>query len=280
MNSDGFLLCGHGSRDPVSVEGFARIAAGLAPLLAGRPFAHGFMELAEPTLETAVGRLVAAGAKRILAVPGFLFAARHMLEDLPRELAAAAGHHGVDVVLGRELGADARLIAALGDRLAAVIPAKAGIQSDRRIAATLDSRLRGNDEEIGLILVGAGSSNAATNAGLVTIADELGHHHGFAAAVAGFASVAKPTVAEAIEIMRGQGHRRILLLPWFLTEGSLLGLARRQARAAVGDGALLIEAAALGAHPLVLATLAARADELARAAVLASGALPSDGSSA
>jgi len=260
MIDDGFLLCGHGSRDPVSVEGFARIAAGLAPLLAGAPFAHGFMELAAPTLETAVGTLVAAGAKRILAVPGFLFAARHMLEDLPRELAAAAGHHGVEVVLGRELGTDARLIAALGDRLSAVIPGHDG-------------------QGVALVLVGAGSSNARTNAGLVAIADELGHQHGFAAAIACYASVAKPTVAQAIETMLSQGHRRILLLPWFLTEGSLLGLARRQARAAVGDGALLIEAAALGAHPLVLATLAARAAELARS-VLPSGALPSGGTSA
>ena len=254
MISAGFLLCGHGSRDPVSVAGFADIAAGLAPLLAGRPFAHGFMELAEPDLDTAVGRLVAAGAKRILALPGFLFAARHMQEDLPRELAAAARHHGVEVVLGRELGADARLVEALDDRIQSSVMPGAGI---------------------GLVVVGAGSSNAGTNAGLVTLAQELRHKHGFAVAVACYASVARPTVAQAIEAMLGQGHRRILLLPWFLTEGSLLGLARRQASAAAGDRAVLIEAAALGAHPLVLATLADRAEELAR-----SVALPSGGTSA
>ena len=60
----GFLLCGHGSRDPLSVAGFAEIAAGLAPLLAERPFAYGFMELADPDLGTALGSLVAAGATR------------------------------------------------------------------------------------------------------------------------------------------------------------------------------------------------------------------------
>src|SRR6266702_4410513 len=117
MTSDGFLLCGHGSRDPVGIAGFAAIAAGLAPLLPGRPFAYGFMELAEPDLDSAVGTLVAAGAARILAVPGFLFAARHVDEDLPRELAAAAARHRVEIVLGRELGPDARLIDALSDRL-------------------------------------------------------------------------------------------------------------------------------------------------------------------
>jgi sirohydrochlorin cobaltochelatase len=276
MIRDGFLLCGHGSRDPVSVAGFVAIAVGLAPLLAGRPFAHGFMELAAPDIETAVGSLVTAGVSRVLAVPGFLFAARHVREDLPRALAAATDHHGIEVVLGRELGADARLIEALSDRILSVIPAQAGIQGNRQIAATLDSRLRGNDGEgMALVLVSAGSRNGETNAGLVVLAEELKNTHGFAAAIACFASVAEPTVAQAIETLLGQGHGRILLLPWFLTEGSLLGLARRQARAAIGDRAALIEAAALGAHPLVLATLADRAAELAH-----SVALPSGGTSA
>lgn len=239
MKSDGFLLCGHGSRDPVSVAGFARIAAGLAPLLADRPFAYGFMELAAPDLDAAVGTLVAAGAGRILAVPGFLFAARHVREDLPRALASAAMHHGVKIILGRELGPDPRLVAALGDQISA-------------------------GEGMALVLVGAGSSDTETNAGLVALADELARTHGFAAAVACYASVAEPSVAEAMTMLVAGGHRRILLLPWFLTEGSLLGLARTQARAAVGDRAVLVEAPALGAHPLVLATLADRARELTR----------------
>ena len=272
----GFLLCGHGSRDPLSVAGFAEIAAGLAPLLAERPFAYGFMELADPDLGTALGSLVAAGATRILAVPGFLFAARHMREDLPRELAAAGARHGVEVILGRELGADPALIDALSDNLSTVIPAKAGIQGGKDRDVALDSRLRGNDGVgMALVLVGAGSSNAETNAGLVTLAEALKQKHGFAAAIACYASVAKPSVADAFETLIAAGHRQILLLPWFLTEGSLLSLGRTQARAAIGDRAHLIEAAALGAHPQVLATLAARADEVAR-----SVALPSSGTSA
>jgi sirohydrochlorin cobaltochelatase len=265
---DGFLLCGHGSRDPASVAGFGEIARGLAPLLPGHPFAHGFMELAEPDLAAAVGKLVAAGATRILAVPGFLFAARHVREDLPRELAAAGTRHGVEVILGRELGADERLVQALGDRLhSLVIPAHAGIQGGRDTSLAPDSRAHGNDGEFlgtALILVGAGSSDAGTNAGLETLAGELGRRHGFGRAVAGFASVAQPTVAEAVEAALAQGYRRLLLLPWFLTDGRLLGLARREARGAAGS-AELIEAAALGAHPLVLAALAARAGELAQA---------------
>jgi sirohydrochlorin cobaltochelatase len=265
MTVDGFLLCGHGSRDPVSIAGFAEIAAGLAPLLPPGPFAYGFMELAEPDLATAAGRLVSAGATRVLAVPGFLFAARHVREDLPRALSAAGQRQGVEIVLGRELGADPRLAEALGDRLfSSVGPAQAGMAGKRRISASFDSRLRGTD---GVILVGAGSSSDETNAGLVALAGELGRIHQIPT-VAAFASVARPTVADAVATVLDQDRRRILLLPWFLTEGSLLGLARTQARTAVGDRAELIEAPALGAHPLVLATLAARAAELAHSVAL------------
>jgi len=110
---------------------------------------------------------------------------------------------------------------------------------------------------------------------LISLAETLKQKHGFAAVIACYASVAKPSVADAIEALVAAGHRQILLLPWFLTEGSLLSLGRTQARSAVGDRARLIEAPALGTHPLVLATLAARADELAR-----SVALPSNGTSA
>jgi sirohydrochlorin cobaltochelatase len=245
---DGYLLCGHGSRDPVSVAGFERIAQGLAPRLAGRPFLHGFMELAEPDLDQATGALVRAGVRRVLAVPGFLFAARHVREDLPRLLSAAAARHGVDWRLGRELGADPRLVAALTERAQAAMPA---------VAARAGT---------GLLLIGAGSSDDGANAALATLADTLGRSLGCAAAVAGYASVAVPTVGAAVRQLEAQGCGRILLLPWFLTEGKLLAAARAEARGAVTAGAALIEAAVLGDHALVLETLAARARELAQAA--------------
>jgi sirohydrochlorin ferrochelatase len=243
---DGYLLCGHGSRDPASVAGFESIARGLAPLLAGWPFVHGFMELAEPDLDAAVGTLARAGVRRVLAVPGFLFAARHVREDLPRLLAAAAARHGVDCRLGRELGADPRLVQVLVDRAVAAVPeptTRAGM---------------------GLLLLGAGSSNEATNAGLGALADTLVRSLGCAAAVAGFASVAAPTAAEAVERLLAQGLERILLLPWFLTEGNLLAAARAAARRTVAGRGRLVDAAVLGDHPQVLETLAVRAGELAQ----------------
>jgi len=242
---DGVLLCGHGSRDPLSVAGFAEIARGLVPYLAGRPFAHGFMELAEPALEAAVGTLVAAGARRVLAVPGFLMAARHVQEDLPRLLAEAARRHGVDCHLGRALWPDARLTAALADRAEAVAP---------------DAASRA---DMALLLVGAGSSSAEANAELVELAAALGRSLGFKHAAAAFASVAAPAVGAAVDDLVVRGFRRILLLPWFLTEGRLLGQARAEAEAAAGQ-AELTTAAVLGTHPLVLETLAARMDELAQ----------------
>jgi sirohydrochlorin ferrochelatase len=245
----GHLLCGHGSREPASVEGFACIAAGLAPLLPDRPFAYGFMELAPPSLDAAIGLLAGIGATRILAVPGFLFAARHVQADLPRLLAAAAARYRIELHLGRELGLDERLVAALAERIA-----------DAEGSAGAASR-----GATALVLVGAGSSHADANARLARLADRLAAEWGFGQATAAFASVTRPTVACAIEAATQDGFRRVLLLPWFLTEGSLLDRARAVARAAVSGRAELLEAAVLGAHPLVLEALAARAAELAAA---------------
>ena len=247
---DGYLLCGHGSRDLGAVAGFAAIARGLAPQLAGRPFAHGFMELAEPDLEAAVGTLAAAGATRILAIPGFLFAARHVREDLPRLLATAAARHGVAWHLGRELGADPRLVSALAER--------ARVAAAGAVAAEPAARAG-----TGLALVGAGSSDAGANAALMTLAKEVRHALGFGDAIACYASVASPPVGAAVEALAARGFARVLLLPWFLTEGNLLRQARAEARAAAAGRVELAEAEVLGAHPLVLDTLAARAHALA-----------------
>ncbi len=69
------LLVGHGSRSLEGVSAywdFADVVRAEAPdLLLG----CGFIELAEPDLDTAIGRLVAAGATSVAAVPLVLLGA-------------------------------------------------------------------------------------------------------------------------------------------------------------------------------------------------------------
>ena len=80
-----------------------------------------------PARRSATGspRWRARGARRILAVPGMLFAASHVKNDLPWEMNSfIADNPGIDVRLGRDLAIDAKLLNAAADRIAAAAAAR------------------------------------------------------------------------------------------------------------------------------------------------------------
>jgi sirohydrochlorin cobaltochelatase len=80
----------------------------------------GFLELAEPDIPTAVAQAVASGADDVAVLPLFLHPGRHLVEDIPALVAAAAdAHPGVRVRLLPAFGDDPGVI----DLLAAQIEA-------------------------------------------------------------------------------------------------------------------------------------------------------------
>src|SRR5271155_5249860 len=122
MSEAAVLLCGHGSRDPEAVAEFERAAGALRPRLPQFDFATGYLEFARPTIRDGLALLAARGARQILAIPGMLFAASHVKNDLPWEVNSFnAAPPGVDVRLGRDLGIEAKLLRAAADRIAAAI---------------------------------------------------------------------------------------------------------------------------------------------------------------
>jgi sirohydrochlorin ferrochelatase len=109
---------GHGNTHSSSSSSTTTAAA---QVVAVEP-AH--MELAEPTIEQAVGRCVAAGARRVVVAPFFLSRGRHIQEDIPLLVEGARkAFPGVDVSVAAPLGADmaglARILAANVERAAA-----------------------------------------------------------------------------------------------------------------------------------------------------------------
>lgn len=63
------------------------------------------MEMAEPTIEQAFDKCVAAGASKIVLHPFFLSPGRHVTSDIPALMrAAAARHPGVAWVISEPLG--------------------------------------------------------------------------------------------------------------------------------------------------------------------------------
>src|SRR5690348_13093757 len=197
MSETAVLLCGHGSRDPEAVAEFERAADALRRRLPEFDFATGYLEFARPTIRDGLAGLAARGARRIHAVPGMLFAASHVKNDLPWEINSfAAANPAIEVRLARDLSIDAKLLAAAAERIAGAAP-------DRR------------DETL-LVVVGRGTNDPDANSNIAKVARMLWEGMGFAWAETAFSGVAHPRVAAALRRSAGLGLRRVVVFPYFL----------------------------------------------------------------
>src|SRR6201993_146739 len=147
MTRTAVLICGHGSRDPEAIAEFELVAAALRPRLPPVDLGTGSLESARPTIRDGLAALAERGARQILAIPGMLFAASHVKNDLPWEMNSfMADNPGIDVRLGRDLAIDPKLLRAAADRVA---------------AATGDSTIASTDTL--LVVVGRGTNDPDAN---------------------------------------------------------------------------------------------------------------------
>jgi sirohydrochlorin cobaltochelatase len=211
MSETAVLLCGHGSRDPEAISEFEEAASALRSRLAilspAADFATGYLEFAKPTIGEGLAALTARGARRILAIPGMLFAASHVKNDLPWEMNSfIADNPGIDVRLGRDLGIEPKLLEAAAERIAASVP---------------DERPGGRSETL-LVVVGRGTNDPDANSNIAKLARMLWEGMGFGWAEAAFSGVADPRVDAALERAARLGFRRIVVFPYFLFTGVLV----------------------------------------------------------
>jgi sirohydrochlorin cobaltochelatase len=87
------LLFAHGARDPGWAEPFRRIVARLRQRQPGIRVEVAFLEMMQPTLESAIAGLAAENIGHITVVPLFLAQGGHLKEDLPRLLDDIGRHH-------------------------------------------------------------------------------------------------------------------------------------------------------------------------------------------
>ncbi len=89
------LLIAHGSRRAASNDEVRALARELQRRADGQfdRVVPAFLELAEPSIPDGVRECVARGATEIRVVPYFLAAGRHVMTDIPHELAEAAQAH-------------------------------------------------------------------------------------------------------------------------------------------------------------------------------------------
>jgi sirohydrochlorin cobaltochelatase len=243
------MVCGHGSRDAEAVLEFERLAAGVRARLAGVDVATGYLEFARPTIRDGLEGLRARGAKRILAVPGMLFAASHVKNDLPWEINSfAAENPGLELRFGRELAIEPKLLRAAADRIA-----EAEAQAAQEVP-------RGDSL---LLVVGRGTNDPDANSNIAKLARMLSEGMGFGWAEAAFSGVAHPLVEPALLRSLRLGFRRIIIFPYFLFTGVLVKRiydAADRVRAAHPEVEIL-KAPYLNDHPLVLDCFADRVGE-------------------
>jgi len=101
------LLVAHGSRREASNDEVRALTDRLAQQAQGRfgTIRCGFLELTEPSIPDGIDALIADGAKRVVVLPYFLSAGRHVAEDIPGILGdCRARHPEVDIVTAPYLG--------------------------------------------------------------------------------------------------------------------------------------------------------------------------------
>jgi sirohydrochlorin ferrochelatase len=198
------LIVGHGSRSAAGVAEYwdlARVVSEEDPQL---DVGCGFIELAEPDLDTAVDRLVERGAASVVAVPLVLLGAGHMKDDGPAALHRGRHRHpAVRFAYGRHLG---------------IHPFVLSVAEERIKAAVGD----GDPAETAVVLVSRGSSDPDANADLYKVARLLWDSRGLAMVEPAFVSLADPRVPAALERCRLLGARRIVVVPYFLFTGILV----------------------------------------------------------
>ncbi|MEM7072358.1 MAG: sirohydrochlorin chelatase [Pseudomonadota bacterium] len=250
---DAVMLCGHGSRSHDAVQQFEQFAAQIRAQLDPIPVAYGFLEFATPIIHQGLEELRARGVRRILAIPGMLFAAGHAKNDIPSVLRSwQARHSDIELLYGRELALDTRMVRAAGDRI--------------NDALTLGNQQFGTmpRDEIMLVVVGRGASDPDANANVAKITRLLWEGLGLGWAETAYSGVTFPLVAPALAHAARLGFRRVILFPYFLFTGILIKRIYDAGDAAgfEAQDIQLIKASYLRDHPLVVETAMARIVEI------------------
>ena len=244
------MVCGHGSRDTGAVEEFQAVAQGLKERLPQYETDWGFLEFATPVIRTGLDALRAKGIRKVLAVPGMLFAAGHAKNDIPSVLNAyKAQNPELEISYARELGIDLKLIRAAGERVEDALQ-KAG-----------DGVCR---EDTLLVVVGRGASDPDANSNVAKVTRMLWEGLGLGWAETAYSGVTFPLVEPGLEHVTRLGYKRIVVFPYFLFTGILVQRIYHYTDivAAKHPEIEFIKASYLNDHPLVLDAFAERVEEI------------------
>jgi len=243
------MICGHGSRDDNAIEEFNKLAGHLSNRLPDFDVESGFLEFATPVIRTGLDKLKQRGAKKIVCVPGMLFAAGHVKNDLPSEVNNfAAENPEIEMIFGRELAVDQKLLDAARQRIE---------EAEKNVTTDVDRK------DTLLMVVGRGTNDPDANSNVSKVARMLWEGMGFGWAEVSYSGVASPLVDAGLANAVKLGYRRIIVFPYFLFTGILV---RRiydwvDDAAANHSGVEFLKASYLNDHELLIDTFVERMHE-------------------
>ncbi|MFJ5848145.1 sirohydrochlorin chelatase [Streptomyces sp. NPDC092903] len=207
------LLLAHGSIDPQAQEATRALAHAVGLSWAGR-IEVAYLRHARPTARQALHALAETGHGPVVVVPLLLTSAFHARVDLPKALTGPPAQPPVvtPVLGGSPDGPDERLVAALRRRLT-------------ELHVGFDA----------VVVAAAGSSDSDACRSVSAMASAVGAGLGLPC-LAGFASTASPTPAEAVRRLRDAGARRVAVASYCFAPGRLFRQAVQSSTAAGAVG--------------------------------------------
>ena len=200
----GLLVVGHGSRNPSANAEFERLVDAYRSAHPEMDVAHGYIELAEPSLPAALQEL-ARRCEQVVLLPLLLFAAGHVKNDLPLALAQARrGFPGTRFLAAGALGVHPGLVSLVRDR------ARASLEG------------AGSSTRTAIVVVGRGSSDPDANGDFCKVVRLLAEGMACPWVIPCFVGIARPLLTEALDLVARSRPDRIVVVPYFLFAGRLI----------------------------------------------------------
>ena len=240
------LIVRHGSRDAAANAEFEDLVARYRALRPEDEVAHAYIELALPSLQTALDE-TAGKSDDVVVVPLMLFAAGHVKNDIPLALDAARKKFpGVRFTACPALGVHPKMTELAFERLSSMADVS-GEQAKRAA----------------VIVVGRGSSDPDANGDFCKLARVFGEGRGFSWVQPAFIGITRPSFEEAIELVARARPERLMVVPYFLFGGLLIAKLQEQVAKFSQEHSWIKTAMSshLGVHPKLLEMIDERVQE-------------------
>jgi sirohydrochlorin cobaltochelatase len=245
------LLIGHGSRVAETNQEFLGFVERVRTKIQGFHFQPVFLELARPTIQEGIDGCVEAGSLEVIVIPVMMSSAGHVKRDIPAELEKARYRYPqIHFFYGRPFGLDPRMLAVVEERIHACGGARG--ESER--------------EETAVLLASRGSSDPEVNGDFCKLARIFWEAQEFRWVEVCFLGATPPDLREGLKRCLSLGAKRVIVVPYLLFKGFLLGQMRQEIRKFQEEYPerefLLTDP--LGFHPSLVAMLA---EQISRAPV-------------